>query len=653
MRMRQKFFVLAGITGLIMAIVSCIGYYTAYTNLETSVESELNENMKKEAASVDGWLREKSSYAVGAARLMATMDGASTVPEQQAVLRMVTGDDDIVGMVNANETGAFFSGKKDNTGKVNPQERGWYKQAKGASGLTFTDAYKDSTNGELVVTAAVPYKGANGAFRGAICEDIRLGALEKIVEGIDYKDQGKGFLLDPKGMIIASATEGESMTQVKDNAHLADHFDQMVQSKKGYFVSGDDVVAYATVPTTGWITGIIVPESEVFAPVRHLRVLYGILTIVGIALVVFACLRFSAAITGHLEEVRAHADELAGGNLSQDDLIVDTGDELGDLATSFNEMTANLRKLITKIASTSEQVAAASEELTANAQQSAEASNNVAETVASVSGDMDHQVKNVQSAKGHVDHVYEDIANVTDKANRIAQASAQTADAAQEGAGLMDQALAQMEQIERSVKESAEVIGTLGENSQQIGEIVDTISEIADQTNLLALNAAIEAARAGEHGRGFSVVADEVRKLAEASQASAEEIHTRIAAIQKDTENAVTSMKSGSAQVADGTTAIRNVSTHFKDILAQVSEMRAQMDEIQGSVHALEDGAKSIVQSMDDIDEISGSTSEHTQTISAATEEQSASNEEIASASNSLAKMASDLQEATSHFKLS
>lgn len=81
MRMRQKFFVLAGITGLIMAIVSCIGYYTAYTNLETSVESELNENMKKEAASVDGWLREKSSYAVGAARLIATMDGASTVPE--------------------------------------------------------------------------------------------------------------------------------------------------------------------------------------------------------------------------------------------------------------------------------------------------------------------------------------------------------------------------------------------------------------------------------------------------------------------------------------------------------------------------------------------------------------------------------------------
>ena len=652
MNMRQKFFTLAGITGLIMAIISCIGYYTAYSNLETSVESELNENMKKEAAKVDGWLREKSTYAVGAAHLMASFDGKAPVTDAQAMLRMVQDDKDIVGMVNANESGAFYSGKKDNTGKINPQDRGWYKLAKSSGTLSFTDAYKDSTNGELVVTAAVPYQDAGGNFRGAICEDIRLGALEELVRAIDYHDQGSGFLLGPKGMILASAKEGESMTQVSDNAALKDHFSEMVQQEKGYYVSGDDVVSYTTVPTTGWIVGIIVPQSEVFAPVRHLRITYGILTLLGIALIVFACLRFSTAIVRRLDMLHAHADELAGGNLSQPELVIDSRDELGSLAASFNRMTASLKQLITKIAATSEQVAAASEELTANAQQSADASNHVAETVTNVSNDMDSQVANVTTAKGHVDHVYGDIANVADKANRIAAASAQAADAAQSGASLMDQAIRQMEAIDRSVSASSDVVQTLGESSKQIGEIVDTISEIAEQTNLLALNAAIEAARAGEHGRGFSVVADEVRKLAEASQQSAEKIRERISVIQTDTTNAVDSMRDGSAQVADGTTAIRNVSAQFKNILAQVHEMRAQMDEIQSSVHTLEAGAKSIVTAVDDIDKISAATSEHTQSISASTEQQSASTEEIAAASRSLAQMASDLQEATSHFKL-
>src|SRR5574344_67563 len=148
-----------------------------------------------------------------------------------------------------------------------------------------------------------------------------------------------------------------------------------------------------------------------------------------------------------------------------------------------------------------------------------------------------------------------------------------------------------MEGIEKSVLNSAEVVQKLGENSKQIGQIVETISGIADQTNLLALNAAIEAARAGEAGRGFSVVAEEERK-------------ERIAVIQSDTEQAVAAMQSGTTEVQEGTTAIREVGEQFTDIMRMVNEIKSQMEEINASVKTVSDGTTNIVAAVDSSDEV-------------------------------------------------
>ena len=209
-----------------------------------------------------------------------------------------------------------------------------------------------------------------------------------------------------------------------------------------------------------------------------------------------------------------------------------------------------------------------------------------------------------------------------------------------------------MEQMASQMEEASQVVSTLGDRSKEIGQIVETISNIADQTNLLALNAAIEAARAGEAGRGFSVVAEEVRKLAEQSQLSAEEIKERIAVIQGDTADAVVAMEAGTNEVALGTQAIREVGEQFQDITARVASIKSEMVEINDEVQKVSKGMQGIVTAMDTIDEVSRSTSEETQTISAAAEEQSASSEEIASASHSLADLATELQSATGKFKV-
>ena len=656
MKIRQKFFVLAGLVGIIIAVMSCVGYYTAYTNLERSVEGELSATVGAEAQGLDGWIHGKANYAVAAATIMPTVGNRGAVPQMQELLKMVASDKEVVGLVNATETGTFVSAKKDNTGKVNPQERGWYKQAKAANGkLSFTEVYKDSTNGKLVVTAAMPYD-ADGKFAGAICEDIELGTLETAVGNLKYHGEGKGLLISPKGNIIASTDEDENMKPVSDNAALAAHFDEMVQKGEGYFSldtpEGKKVLAYQTIPTTGWIMGISVPEDVVFASLTRLKITYAILTLLGILIAVAASLKFADSLSTRLERIREHANEFAQGNLAQEPIVIDTQDETGDLAAAFNTMGEKLRSLISDIAKTSEQVAAASEELTANAHQSAEASTHVAQTVSTVSDSMNEQTHNVEQTKDEVDGVYTNIATVTDKTKAIETTSEQTAAAAQEGSRLMENAIGRMEAIETSVKTFSDVVQKLGASSQEIGAIVETISAIAEQTNLLALNAAIEAARAGEHGRGFSVVADEVRKLAEESQNSAEEIRTRIAAIQNDTDSTVRAIEQGTQDVAEGTQAVRSVSTQFQSILDQVHAMSDEMQGIADSVRTLEAGADRIVTAVDGIQKISNTTEDSTRSISAATEEQSASTEEIAAASQTLAQMAEDLQKATNQFKL-
>ena len=656
MGLKQKFIALAGVMGALMAIVSIIGYYMASTDLRKSVESEMKATVETQAAQLDGWLNEKKAFGVSTANQMSSLNGNMTLLKAKETLGTTTSDKEILEMTAGLEDGYFYGyNSGDNTGKKDPTQRPWYKDAKTADKPVFTEAYTDTNTGKLVVSVAVPVK-ANGQFIGATCTDIALDVLTNQANNMKYQGEGVGIIMEKSGNVLATSGAGEPMKSFKDIDGLGKHFDEMIQKGEGYFdvtINGTDkVFGYTTVPSTGWVIGISAPYDFVFASLKHLKLVYGILTVFGLLLAVGACLAFASRIMKPIADLEAHAEELAKGNLSLDDLPITSSDEIGTLTNAFNVMSGNIRKMISHMAKTAEQVAASSEELTANAQQSADAAVHVAETVGEVSIGMSQQLNDIDGAKKSVDTVYTDITSMADKARTVTTTSGQTAEAAQTGGKLMESAVGRMGNIEQSVMSSADAVRKLGENSQQIGQIVEAISSIAEQTNLLALNAAIEAARAGEHGRGFAVVAEEVRKLAAESQTSAEQIKERIASIQRDTTEAVASMEAGTEEVKSGTAAIREVGTQFSDILSMVNGIKSQMEEINASVQTVSNGAGHIVEAVDSIDTVSRSTAKNTQTISAATEEQSASNEEIAAASQALANLATDMQTAIGQFKL-
>ena len=661
MGIRKKFFVLIGTVGVVLLAVSCIGYFMAYNYLSRSITSEVAAVVKGEGNELNGWIEKKGEVAVGVGREFAKVDPAVVDSvASEMFLNVIDGDKEVLDLSNGTETGKFISHLDgDISADVDPRTRPWYKEAKEAGKPVYTEVYENvgpNAENQLVVSVAVPYKDASGKFTGALCEDITLDVLDKIINQVKYRDEGTGVIIDRMGQIIATSGDEEKMSDVKTDPVLGSHYQDMLKTPQGSFEiekNGEtQIFTYTTLETPGWILGISVPKSFIYADLTQMKIVYGILVVVGLLLVTFGGLRFASNITGAIVSLREHADELANGNLTVDDMSVNSDDEIGALTNAFNVMAGNIRTLIKKIAATSQMVAASSEELTASAHQSAEAANNVAGTVTEVATGMENQMQNINVAKGEVDAVYADINGVAQQTTSIADASVATAEAAKHGETMMRDAIEMMAGIEKSVMNSAEVVKKLGENSQQIGQIVDAIASIADQTNLLALNAAIEAARAGEHGRGFAVVAEEVRKLAAQSQESAEQIKERIESIRTDTDRAVTAMQSGTDEVQQGTAAIREVGTQFGDIMEKVSAIKEQMEGINASVQRITSGAMRIVNAVDSIDDVSRKTAEHTKEISSTTEEQSASTEEIASASQSLAQMAVELQEATGEFKI-
>ncbi len=244
-----------------------------------------------------------------------------------------------------------------------------------------------------------------------------------------------------------------------------------------------------------------------------------------------------------METVSHRLMDIGGGDFRGEDLDIHSNDEIGDLATAANELKSELRKLMKDIASSAEQLAAASEELTASASDTTKSVTQVADAVVRMAEGAGEQSNELDGVSDQTGGMTSEMQNLFDASQQMKKAAQDSREGADQGREAVEEAVGSMQQMALQMEEASKVVGTLGERSKEIGQIVETISNIADQTTLLALNAAIEAATAGEAGRGFSVVAEEVRKLAEQSGEAASNIANLISGIQKDTDAAVDAME--------------------------------------------------------------------------------------------------------------
>ncbi|MBI5177872.1 MAG: methyl-accepting chemotaxis protein [Nitrospinae bacterium] len=307
---------------------------------------------------------------------------------------------------------------------------------------------------------------------------------------------------------------------------------------------------------------------------------------------------FRFTVVTPVNQISEAADRIANGDLTSQ---IDTTrqDEIGGLSQALFKMQENLKEMIHKINGSSSDVTRSAEELSVLARHIAEGS----------------EKQNEQSTHvaASVEEMSSTIMEIAKNSNQALESSNAAKEAALAGSKVVQETIAGIHRISSSMEQSSKVIQALGNNSDQISEIVSVIDDIADQTNLLALNAAIEAARAGEAGRGFAVVADEVRKLAERTTKATKEIATMISKIQADTQDAVMSMETVMDEVKSGVRSADETGQSLKSIVEQVQNSADMVSHIATASEQQSKTVEEISKNMHSVAEISKSTSQDTQ----------------------------------------
>lgn len=314
---------------------------------------------------------------------------------------------------------------------------------------------------------------------------------------------------------------------------------------------------------------------------------------------------------------------LADGDLTAH-VTVQGKDELSRVGLSFNQMASQFSHLISEVNASSEQVNQTANGLSTAAGQVAQGSRLQSEQAAAAA----NSVELLNAAFKEIAATSVDIVSAANNARELSSRGNQVVSSAVQG----------IEKVAKTVSESAVSISDLGQRSKQIGQILSVIKDIADQTNLLALNAAIEAARAGEQGRGFAVVADEVRKLAERTTSATAEISTMVGAIQKDTQQAVETMRQSSDDVRDGVALANEAGKALKDISESVEHVVAMIGQIANSTRNQSEASESLTATVEEIARM-------------AVETRSA-NEHAVSASEEMATRSHGLRSIISRFRL-
>ncbi|WP_018881144.1 methyl-accepting chemotaxis protein [Thioalkalivibrio sp. ALE30] len=631
---RLTLMILSLIVGAILIVATLIflQYRASYTD---ATIDRLHAMGESNAQSFNEWLlgrQDEMRYLAGldAARGM-DLDELEHLIEQIASLR---GEYDTIFVVNADgmgEVGVAFDGQarvlsREEANDFNVPDRAWFQSAISGED-TFSRPVVSRATGNRVSTVAIPIEGPDGEPIAVMRGAVQLDTIFDRVNAIDLGEGSEIYLVDRDRHPVtpvesAPDTDQPIDTRAAQAIAAGDSGVGRYQNAIGTAVIG----SFTDIPLLGW--GLLMELDEGVALAELQRALWWVVGLT-IAILIAASLISLGVIRNVLRTLGgdpAYASDVVR-QVSEGDMTVPIQlrkDDDSSLLAAIATMQSRLRELIGSVRGHAEEVASAATELSHINEETDKGVN--------------RQNAQLSDAAAAINEMTATVEEVARNSQSTADVVRETTEQAQSGRNVVSASVTSINKLSNEIQSTAEVITALKGDSDNIGDILQVINNVADQTNLLALNAAIEAARAGEDGRGFAVVAEEVRNLAVRTQESITEIQQMIEAVQKRADQAVTAMAASQTQAQDG--------------VDQVNQAGTSLEQIVAAVEKIEDMTRQIASAAEEQSATSNEINRNIHSVSEVSEHNATNVVQMGQASETLAGLSEQLREIVNRFKV-
>lgn len=553
--------------------------------------------------------------------------------------------------------------KQDVAPGYDPRKEIWYKQAlENSSTVAMSEPYYDSATKLSIIGFSKATLDAQANIKGVLSVYKSINRLAEDMKRIE---------IGQKGFVFSYTQDGKVVTHPNRN-YFFKKINQLREDGKAYFsapksmleqesgtkimdVAGKkSVVIWQTSSKTGFKLAVVLDYASLYAPKEAMLNQSLINFVVAIALATLIAWLIGRSINRPLSMLRREALAIASGDLrTQHRPKRFIRDELTDLSANFDAMRARLRQTILAMTTSATTVRDASEELSNNATHVQKASRHIGQTMEEIAAAGETQTKQAERSSHAVYGVKERSTAMQQVASTTLSEVASVASAATRGSDVTKQTISDLlshsDSLEKEIENTSDF---LGKRSDEIGKILGTLQAISSQTNLLALNAAIEAARVGEQGRGFAVVASEVRKLAEESDESAKQIKQLLDNIQQETHTAMSAMHHVMSDLKLSLESVKTTGDDFERIAGSVHHVSNRTEVLTGDIEALTLATEEVSDAMGTILALTEENAAGLETSAASIQETNATLESVTTAAAHLAHIAGDLHALTLEFQL-